>query len=631
MVSIIILNHNNKEIITKCLDSVIKYSKNMEYELIVVDNRSTDGSLELLKTLYKDKIILLENSVNGCASGRNIGLRKAKGEYVCFLDSDQFVLQENWLISALDILKNHPEIGAVGWTGGWLNNDFVSGPIFDDYNDFFGFKGNCFTGVTYLGTGGMLVKKEVVDKTGGFDEKFDPAYFEDTDFSFNICKAGYKLCICRQISISHVPHQTTKNLDFNEIFYKNQTIFHNKWFNDEKKDLIKTLPLIKKILVISFYNPFNGCGGQRPVAFVNEAISHGNEVMFVFESGSDMGNISDFPLFSHPKLKLLQHISGTDKYKRINADVEEVLTENEILRNWKPDLVLAHVPVEGLFDLFSHASQFGINTLYDQMDKWDAFPNDIFGKKESEYVKSALCCTSITDALIKENKKRYNINFIKIPNAVYDDFCMKSMPTFDEYKKRCSRKRKKIIYAGALWAGWFDWKLLEYSVKNCPEFDFIIIGGAEAADEENADDDMFLNINHLRKYPNIIFTGPLRHDKLPEYYRDANAAIIPFISNDITKPCSPIKYYEYISSILPVVSTEIDDLCSLPFVSIAKNGENLYEDFVAKLRLAAQKEISLTEYNDLVNFVSVNTWSNRYEVMTWAPSIIAIESSGQKI
>ena len=45
MVSIIILNHNNKEIITKCLDSVIKYSKNMEYELIVVDNQNTDGSL----------------------------------------------------------------------------------------------------------------------------------------------------------------------------------------------------------------------------------------------------------------------------------------------------------------------------------------------------------------------------------------------------------------------------------------------------------------------------------------------------------------------------------------------------------------------------------------------------------
>ena len=70
MVSIIILNHNNKEIITKCLDSVIKYSKNMEYELIVVDNRSTDGSLELLKTLYKDKIILLENSVNGGCSNK---------------------------------------------------------------------------------------------------------------------------------------------------------------------------------------------------------------------------------------------------------------------------------------------------------------------------------------------------------------------------------------------------------------------------------------------------------------------------------------------------------------------------------------------------------------------------------
>ena len=54
-----------------------------------------------------------------------------------------------------------------------------------------------------------------------------------------------------------------------------------------------------------------------------------------------------------------------------------------------------------------------------------------------------------------------------------------------EVQDRNKRQRKKILYAGALWADWFDWGLLEYTIRNCPDYDFVVIGGDIAAPEEN--------------------------------------------------------------------------------------------------------------------------------------------------
>ena len=619
MVSIIVLNRNNKAIIAACLDSVIKYSCNFDYELIVVDNQSTDGSFEMLCAAYEGKIKLYRNNANGCASGRNIGLAHANGDFICFLDSDQRVVGENWLQSAMDILMNHAEIGAVGWTGGWLRKDGTVGPIVDYIPDIYGdMQSRCITKVTYLGTGGMLVRKEAVDRAEGFDESYDPAFFEDTDFSLRICRAGYKLCVSRGIKIGHTPHQTTKHLDFRTLFLANQQKFRKNWSGDNEKYLRYTLDCPRKILVLSYYNPFNGGGGQRPLAFILEAIKYNAEVAFVFESDSDMDKMKEFPLLNHPAFKLLQ-VNENGQYKPFNAQAKDFTSETYLLSEWKPDLVIAHVPVSGLFKIFKCCKELGILTVYDQMDKWDAFPNDIFGKSEKEYIKTADLCTTITTALAMENIKRYGISSLKLPNAVYNSFAKKVSLSYQEVQDRNKRQRKKILYAGALWADWFDWGLLEYTIRNCPDYDFVVIGGDIATPEENVQGNNGDVITICHSYPNVIFTGLLLHDELPEYYRDANVATIPFIANDITKPCSPIKYYEYVSAFLPVVSTQIDDLKGLPFVSIAEEGENLYERFVSLLRKAAEHEITKAEYDNICQFIKdESTWQCRYEILLTA-------------
>ena len=119
MISFVILNHNNRDCIGKCIDSVIKYGEDIEYEIIVIDNLSTDGSYEWLQSVYGNSIRLVKNTKNGCSSGRNIGIRYALGNLICFLDSDQVATNRNWLQQAETLLKENPHFGAVGWTGGW--------------------------------------------------------------------------------------------------------------------------------------------------------------------------------------------------------------------------------------------------------------------------------------------------------------------------------------------------------------------------------------------------------------------------------------------------------------------------------------------------------------------------------
>ena len=616
MVSIIILNHNNSACIGKCIDSVIEYSDDIKYEIIVVDNLSTDGSCEMLRSVYGSRIRLIENNKNGCASGRNLGMRHATGELICFIDSDQEVVKNNWLGQAIEILRNHSELGAVGWTGGWLKKDGTEGPIYEDitalgYTDTTPFT----TAITYLGTGGMLVRREAILAAEGFNEIYDPVFFEDTDFSLRLRRAGYELALCRGIGLSHTPHQTTGQYDALKMLCEKREIFKNNWNGTNRKYIKYALDDPSKILVLNYYIPFNGCGGQRPLALIREWIRYGSEVTVVFESEAEMENMRDFPIFFHPSLRLVRHDATTGQLIPINEQAKDIATEKDIFTGWGPDAVISFVPVSELFYLFQKSHEAGILTIYDQMDKWDAFSGDQFGASEADYVNTADYHTTITNFLIKEDMERYGVRFIYYPNAVSGFFAEKTALSYLKVQERNSGLRKKILYAGALWADWFDWELLEYAMKSCPEYDFIIVGGEIAAPDEMAKYENGEIILRCHALPNAKFTGALLHDQLPEYYKSANVGIIPFISNGITKPCSPLKYYEYVSAFLPVVTTEIDDLKDAPLVRMATEGENLKERFVKLLKEAAEHSMTESEYELVQDYIRYNKWDFRYEVL----------------
>ena len=93
------------------------------------------------------------------------------------------------------------------------------------------------TDVAYLGSGGMLMKRELFEKIGGFDESYDPTCFEDTDISLKIRDAGYELAYCPYMAIMHLPHQTTDSGSKGHLkqITKNSELFLTKWQKQNPK------------------------------------------------------------------------------------------------------------------------------------------------------------------------------------------------------------------------------------------------------------------------------------------------------------------------------------------------------------------------------------------------------------
>lgn len=212
--SIIILNYNNSNVIFRCIDSLLRFGPRYRYEIVIIDNQSTDGSYEKLRRVYKDnsKVRIYRNTKNGCSSGRNLGVEKSTKNYILFLDSDQWATNPYWLDNYFELFQKNPDKLAIGWGAGWFNNQMYSYKIAESYP--FAYIPPKYIGTTdigYIGTAGFLIKKSLFLKIGGFDEAYDPTCYEDTDLSLSIRHAGGETIYSKALGVGHLPHQTTKS------------------------------------------------------------------------------------------------------------------------------------------------------------------------------------------------------------------------------------------------------------------------------------------------------------------------------------------------------------------------------------------------------------------------------------
>ena len=209
--SVVVLNYNNKGIIDKCADSLLQWNDRYGYEIIVVDNQSTDGSYEQLTAKYGSRIKLVRNRKNGCSSGRNLGVKVSKGDYILFLDSDQWATDANWLDSYLYICDTAENFGAVAWNGGWFDR-YAAGYMIADNYAYRSMPPSALyrSDLGYLATCGFLMSKALFEEIDGFDEYYDPTCYEDTDLTLKIRHAGRECYYSPCLGVVHLPHQTTK-------------------------------------------------------------------------------------------------------------------------------------------------------------------------------------------------------------------------------------------------------------------------------------------------------------------------------------------------------------------------------------------------------------------------------------
>lgn len=197
--SIIIVTWNTAKITVKCVETIKKYLKNFNYEIIVVDNGSTDNTVNLFK---KDKgIKLIENKENlGFSKANNIGVERAEGDYLLFLNSDMELIDSS-LIKMFDYISKNERIGAIG--PHFLNIDltpqasvFPPQTIFNAFKEFFlGIKSyskylpslDKISEVSSISGGAIMIKKDFFEKIGRWNEKYF-FYFEDLD----LCRTIHK-------------------------------------------------------------------------------------------------------------------------------------------------------------------------------------------------------------------------------------------------------------------------------------------------------------------------------------------------------------------------------------------------------------------------------------------------------
>lgn len=200
-VSIIIPVFNKAVYTFNCLQSVLQHTKDVDYEVIVVDNASTDNTSSMLSLM--NNIRVLRNSENlGFVDACNKGADVARGNYIHFLNNDTIVM-DGWLSALLSTFESNRSVGAVGSkliypnlklqeAGSivWSNARACNYGKFDDPERP---EYNYLREVDYCSGASLIVKKDLFNQLGGFDRRFSPAYWEDTDLCFSIRRAGYKV------------------------------------------------------------------------------------------------------------------------------------------------------------------------------------------------------------------------------------------------------------------------------------------------------------------------------------------------------------------------------------------------------------------------------------------------------
>jgi len=216
LVSIIIVNYNGKHHLEKCLKSLMEIDyKN--YEIILVDNNSSDDSIDFVKKLYPSLVIIQLEKNYGFAEPNNIGAKKAKGELLLFLNNDTIV-KPNFITELVKVIKTDSKIA--------ICQSFLLKPNgeIDSSGDFVDTLGRAYSSrkkvsevreILSARGAAMLIRKESFFDLGQFDKHFF-ASFEDVDMGWRAWLWGYRVVLVPNSVVYHTGGQTIKNIS-NEV------------------------------------------------------------------------------------------------------------------------------------------------------------------------------------------------------------------------------------------------------------------------------------------------------------------------------------------------------------------------------------------------------------------------------
>ncbi|MBU0899452.1 glycosyltransferase family 2 protein [bacterium] len=240
--SITIISHNHGHFLTPCLASLYKYAQGFTFEVLLIDNKSDDQTVEIIKNNFPE-VALIENKKRySFAKNNNIGIKYSKGRYILLLNPDT-TFSDNALKKVIEFMDEHEEVGisackllnpdgtiqdscrkfptplAILFRGFRLDRWFKNVQFYQNYL-MHNFDHNFLKEIDWALGAFLFVRREVIKKVGMMDEKY-PLYYEDIDWCFRVKESGWKIYYLPHVSITHHYLRTSA-----KSFLNKRKIFH---------------------------------------------------------------------------------------------------------------------------------------------------------------------------------------------------------------------------------------------------------------------------------------------------------------------------------------------------------------------------------------------------------------------
>lgn len=628
-VSIIIPAYNQFDYTYHCLESIQKHSGDAAYEIIIADDNSTDLTRDMETVITGIRVIHNRENLRFLLNCNNAA-EYAKGKYILFLNNDTQV-QANWLSPLVELMESDQTIGLAGSklvysdghlqeAGGIFWNDasawnygHMQNPEDPEYN--------YVKEADYISGASLMIRRSLWEEIGGFDQRFAPAYYEDSDLAFEVRKHGYRVVYQPLSVVVHFEGVSNgTDITSGQKAYQavNQQKFYEKWKdvlerehfpNGENVFLAKDRSRSKKqILVVDHYVPHydKDAGGKCTYMYLLLFVKMGFKVTFIGDN-----------FYKHEPYT-------TD----LNQHGIEVLYGNYYFNNWKEwlednlhyfDYVYLqrpHISIKyiDLVKKYGHAKVFyfahdlhHIREYREYMlthdeeklkssEHWKKIEYELFEKADVGHVVGSYEQGIMQKAF--PNKPIRNI-----PLYIYEDIPTDINKNFEE--------RHDLLYVGGFGHPpnidavlWFGKEVFPKILEEYPDMKWHVVGGKVPAEIQSMASD------------NIIIEGFLPDEDLHGLYRSCRMAVVPLrVGAGVKGKVVEAAYFQ-----IPLVTTTIgaEGLD-------AQVGNMVVEDNAAKM---AELICTLYKSHDRLNGMSDagKVFINKYFTTAEAKRVIALDT-----
>ncbi len=622
MVSIIIPVYNEFNYTYNCLLSILKNSGNVTYEVIIANDCSTDLTKNITDIVSGIKVVTTKKNLRFLLNCNNAA-RSAKGKYILFLNNDTQV-QENWLQPLVQLIESDDTIGMVGsklvypdghlqeaggilWKDGsaW-NYGNRKNPDDSEYN--------YVKEADYISGAAIMIKKTLWNEIGGFDERFAPAYCEDSDLAFTVRAHGYKVMYQPLSVVVHfegISNGTDTSSGQKAYQVANQQKFMEKWKDVLEKEHFPNAENVfvardrnrykPVLLMVDHYVPqYDKDAGSRTVfQYLKMFVDKGYNVKFIGDNFyrhepytttlQQMGiEVLYGPYYAQHWKEWVKENGGYFQYVFLNRPHISVNYIDFIRENTKSKIIYYGHDLHFLREMRKYELTHDKQALIDSKD-WKEKEFSLMKKADVVYYPSNI----EADEIKKIDK---SINAKAIVAYIFEHV---------EAKPYNFEKRKDLMFVGGFThtpnvdaVVWFGEEVMPKIIKAFPDIKWYVMGS-------NPPQKIIEMAND-----NIIVKGFVSDEELEQYYNQCRMSIVPLRYGAGIKG----KVVEAMRYGIPVVTTSVgaegiigaeDILC------IADDAETLAKEIMDKYNnKACLKQISAKSYDYIKNnFSQENAWN----------------------